>query len=44
MVNNADSALGHLQFSNGKVIEEYIKEHRFAKPVVNKRICVKFVL
>ncbi len=44
MVNNVDYVLDHLQYSNGKVIVVYIKEHAYVIHAVNKKIYVKFVL
>ena len=43
MDNNVESASGHLQFSNGKVIEVFIREHVFVNHAVRKKIFVKYV-
>jgi hypothetical protein len=42
MDKNAEYAFDHSQYSNGRVIVAFIKEHLFAKDVANRRISVKF--
>lgn len=44
MDNNVDYVSDHLLCLNGKVIEEYIKEHVYAIHVVRRKTYVKFVL
>jgi hypothetical protein len=44
MDKNVEYVFVHLQYSNGKVIVVFINGHLYVKPVVNKKIYVKFVL
>lgn len=43
MANSVEFVLGHLLYSNGKEIEEYISELVCVSLVVNKKMYVKFV-